>query len=831
MKRFSEMSSQIAAMFLALVLLAAPQAPAQQASVVPTLVNFSGTLTQVNGKTIGGTAGVTFYLYKDQQGGAPLWIETQNVQPDKYGHYTVMLGATKSQGLPTDLFASGEARWLGVQAEGQVEQPRVMLLAVPYALKAGDAQTVGGLPPSAFVLAAPSAVGGNGAPSASSSPLSASSPGVKPPVGGTGTLGYLAGWVDNNGDLGNSVLYQLGTGSTAKIGLNLKTPLASLDIQGTELVRGLFESATTGTATATKGFNSNATDMEASSFNSGTNAAVMQHFEWQAEPTGNNTTTPGATLNLLFGTNNNTPAETGLLFGNTGNIQATNKGQAITATMTGNNGLVGAIYGNATGNGSTIGVQGTSTNGYGVFGTGAKAGTYGQGGTYGAYGTSSGGYGTYGASVSGTGAYGLSTNGTGVYGTGRTNGVYGTASFGNGVYGTSSNGSGVNGVGTAPDVVGVSGQGGSNSFGVSGQGGAAGVFGYANNTGFGVEGETASGVAGVSGTWASPSGVGPGNAGVWGDSSTSFGVVATSGDHPGLWAESSQADGIDAMIDSCTGCAAVFGSGSNGNDAGGYGIYGENFNSGGGQGIVGVSYATGFVNGLGSDGVDGIAGTTSGSGVAGINTASGGTGVYGTTPDTSGYAGYFDGNIFSFNVLSSASQMKIDHPADPTNKYLYHSSVESSEMMTMYSGNVTLDGRGEAQVVLPSWFEALNRDFRYQLTPIGAPGPNLYVAREISGNQFKISGGKPGSKVSWTVTAARQDAYAQAHPVVVEADKAGSERGTYLHPELYGAAKEAGLSWLRYRSPHPAFKPRSVRRPATRSSAAIAKTAQHPTTP
>jgi hypothetical protein len=478
-----------------LTLLFAPLASAQQqSSIVPTLVNFSGTLTQVNGKTIGGTAGVTFYLYKDQQGGAPLWIETQNVQPDKYGHYTVMLGATKSQGLPTDLFASGEARWLGVQAEGQVEQPRVMLLAVPYALKAGDAQTVGGLPPSAFVLAAPSAVGGNGAPSASSSPLSASSPGVKPPVGGTGTLGYLAGWVDNNGDLGNSVLYQLGTGSTAKIGLNLKTPLASLDIQGTELVRGLFESATTGTATATKGFNSNATDMEASSFNSGTNAAVMQHFEWQAEPTGNNTTTPGASLNLLFATNSNKPAETGLLISNTGAIQSTNNGQSITATMSGNNGLTAAILGNttATGNGSTIGVQGNSlTNrGYGIFGTANYAGVYGQGGTYGILGNSTGGFGTYGGSVFSDGIHGLSTNGNGVYGIGGSNGVYGQTSGGSavGVSGVNT----VSGYGVMGKATGTSGQGvWGESFGTSfsNGSGADGVHGVAHsNEGAGVAG-------------------------------------------------------------------------------------------------------------------------------------------------------------------------------------------------------------------------------------------------------------------------------------------------------------------------------------------------------
>jgi hypothetical protein len=122
-------------------------------TAVPTLVNFSSVLTDVNGKPLTGVVGVTFYLYQEQQGGAPLWLETQNVQPDKTGHYTVALGSTTSYGLPTDIFVAGEARWLGVQAQGQAEQPRVLLLSVPYALKAGDAETLGGKPASAYALA------------------------------------------------------------------------------------------------------------------------------------------------------------------------------------------------------------------------------------------------------------------------------------------------------------------------------------------------------------------------------------------------------------------------------------------------------------------------------------------------------------------------------------------------------------------------------------------------------------------------------------------------------------------------------------------------------
>src|SRR5215472_16525683 len=120
---------------------------------VPDLINFSGTLTDLNGNPLTGVQGVTFLLYKEEQGGAPVWIETQNITPDKNGKYTVTLGSTKLDASLSDSFANGEARWLGVQISGQEQQPRVLLVSVPYAMKAGDAETIGGLPPSAFVLA------------------------------------------------------------------------------------------------------------------------------------------------------------------------------------------------------------------------------------------------------------------------------------------------------------------------------------------------------------------------------------------------------------------------------------------------------------------------------------------------------------------------------------------------------------------------------------------------------------------------------------------------------------------------------------------------------
>src|SRR5580704_17412171 len=297
----------------------------QQASLVPTLANFSGTLIDVNGKPLSGTMGVTFLLYKDQQGGSPLWMETQNVQPDKSGHYTVTLGATKSEGLPTGLFASGEARWLGVQPQGQAEQPRVLLLSVPYALKAGDAQTVGGLPPSAFVLAPPSNSDSSTTLSSSSNSSSNS-----PPLGGTGTTDYLPIWT-NSTTLGNSVLFQSGAGAKAKVGIGTTKPASTLDVKGGGTIRGLFSLPATGTATASGGFNSQPMDLVTSVFNSGTSTAVLQTFQWQAEPVGNNTHNAIGSLNLLFAQGNGKPSETGLNIASNGQITFA-KGQTFPGT-------------------------------------------------------------------------------------------------------------------------------------------------------------------------------------------------------------------------------------------------------------------------------------------------------------------------------------------------------------------------------------------------------------------------------------------------------------------------------------------------------------------
>lgn len=172
-----------------------------------------------------------------------------------------------------------------------------------------------------------------------------------------------------------------------------------------------------------------------------------------------------------------------------------------------------------------------------------------------------------------------------------------------------------------------------------------------------------------------------------------------------------------------------------------------------------------------------------------------GTGGYAllTSAPTTGWAGYFTGNVHVGGTLSkTAGAFRIDHPDDPANRYLWHSFVESPDMKNIYDGNVTTDDNGDAVVTLPSYFESLNRDYRYQLTVLGQFAQAI-VAKEIDGNQFTIKTDKPNVKVSWQVTGIRKDPYANAHRIPNEVDKPPHERGKYLHPELYDLPPSKGI--------------------------------------
>jgi hypothetical protein len=156
------------------------------------------------------------------------------------------------------------------------------------------------------------------------------------------------------------------------------------------------------------------------------------------------------------------------------------------------------------------------------------------------------------------------------------------------------------------------------------------------------------------------------------------------------------------------------------------------------------------------------------------------------------------GNLSVGGTLSKAAgTFRIDHPVDPDNKFLVHSFVESPDMMNLYNGNVVTDATGMATVELPSYFCAENKDFRYQLTPIGGEGfSRVRVVSKISNNRFVIQSDPPRTEVSWQVTGIRNDRYARAHPIDPEPTKAAHEKGRYLHPELYGQPVNQGLLYM-----------------------------------
>jgi len=222
----------------------------------------------------------------------------------------------------------------------------------------------------------------------------------------------------------------------------------------------------------------------------------------------------------------------------------------------------------------------------------------------------------------------------------------------------------------------------------------------------------------------------------------------------------------------------------------GLGVRGE---SASGTGVYGKSGNPSLVFGGDGIGVYGTSGVDNGKAVLAIATGIDGFGVYAI--GDAGLAGHFSGDVeITGNLSKGGGSFKIDHPLNPANQYLYHSFVESPDMMNVYNGNVTTDDKGDAIVTLPDYFQALNRDFRYQLTPIGQFAQAM-VSSEIEDNRFSIKTDKPNVKVSWQVTGIRQDPYANAHRIPVEEDKPASEKGKYLHPTEWGQPESAGIEY------------------------------------
>ncbi len=643
MKRFGYSPSVFASVLLLCSLLSAQQAAVSTsaAAVVPRLVNFSGKAVD-QGKTITGIAGITFSIYGGETGGSALWMETQNVQADSRGSYTVQLGATKTEGLPQELFTSGEARWLGVRLNGGEEQPRVLLLSVPYALKAADAQTLGGLPASAFALAGTvMATGGTAAVATPSADVATAA------VSGSGTTNFLPKWTNSTGALGNSVLFQSGTGATAKVGINTSAPAATLDVNGAENVHGALNMMSLGAATASAGKNSQPQTFTASAFKSSNSTTVAQKFQWQAEPVNNDTANPSGAMSLLFASGSVAPAETGL--------KISSKGLLTFAS------------------GQTFPGTGKGT----VMSVGLSAPTS--------------DFTVSGSPVTGSGTLALNWN-IAPTPNDTANAIVKRDSGG------SFNATNINAITLNVNAT--------NNLAI-----------IANATG--------------------------GDAAILGGSDTNSGVAGTSVSGFGVSGIAVDADGV--------------------------GVYGSNLAAD-------------------SIGLEGIDTTAQSIGVAA-------NGPYAIIANGSTLAGEFIGNVEVEGSLSKDSgSFKIDDPLDPANKYLYHSFVESPDMMNIYNGNVVTNATGDAVVTLPDWFETLNRDFRYQLTVLGQFAQAV-VGSEVSNHQFAIKTDKPNVKVSWQVTGIRQDAWANAHRIPVEVMKPEKERGFYRHPELYNAPAEKSVAW------------------------------------
>jgi len=414
-----------------------PQAPTGQ-TVVPALMRYSGAAPNRAGDTVE----AVFRIYPAAEGGEAIWSETQRVTIGADGKYSILLGGASRDGLPAQVFAAGESRWIGVSIERAAETPRTPLVSVAYAMKAADADSVGGLAAGDLVTQGQlAAIAKQMAASAAIS--SGPAPMVTPPTG-TGTSNYLPMW-SSASTLGNSAIYQGGTAASPLVGVNTAAPFAPLDVNGWSNFRGSVQLFNGASATATAGMNSPQQRFIASSFLSIGSRPIMQDFAWQAIAVNNNTSAPSANLTLMYGDMGATPTATGLAIfpsgviqfapeqtypgtitsvepgigltggGTSGNVELTvdtglvplvSNINKFSATQNFNAGLTAAgiaVTGNSTFNGSTsfsgpgYGLTGTSSatffkpnlsQGAGVAGFG-DAGVAGMGNSYGLYGIAS----------------------------------------------------------------------------------------------------------------------------------------------------------------------------------------------------------------------------------------------------------------------------------------------------------------------------------------------------------------------------------------------------------------------------------------------------------
>lgn len=738
------------ATFLLLNIIFSPLSPAQ----IPRTLSYQGILSDTAGvPKPDGVYGITFRIYPVSVGGSPLWTEAQIVSTRR-GLFSAVLGEIS---LFPDSLRFDKKYWLSVQVSPDPElNPRIQLTAVGYSLRSWIADTA------QYARNAPGALAVDSA--------------------------RVAGTVPNN----SITALKIAAGQVVK-SLNGVHDVITLRGQGAASItsNGDTITITTPPPSGGTGVQSLQNTNNTLTILNPTGPTVTANVKVPLALNGN------VPLGATFSSVNGAPGGIGIssLSDSTHGIYSVTNSTAFGAS--GVLGVANASLGFVVG---TYGLANNSPFGTGVTGWGSLQGVYGT--------STSGGNGVVGQSPSsGIGVYGSSATGVGVRGdaTQAASGAYG-------VYGTS------------PGLVGVLGE----ITGTSGQG--IGVLGKSGGeNGIGVRGFASSDLGqsyGVVGMTASHFG---NSAGVRGEATSSTGStigvegVSVSNAGTGVWGHNDVSSGVGVSGTSVGGTGisgtSTNGTGSSGSSTNGTGVAGSSAN---GIAVLGTSTGSDGIRGSSTSGT-GVRGTTNSAdayAVFGSNTAtasSGGiglqlvsngllhpTGVFGASgggangiaiwarANSSGQfsnqlAGFFEGNVRvtgDFSVGGSKNFM-IDHPLDPENKYLVHACVESDERINIYVGNITTDGSGDANVDLPSYFTSLNRDYRYQLTVIGQFAQAI-VSEKILNNRFSIKTDKPFVEVSWQVAGIRNDTYARAHPMQVEVEKPGREKGTYIYPELYG---------------------------------------------